>query len=90
MSWISEVFADNEWVGNCRRYATEQEALDAGLELLSRWYVPKDYRAVESSDPVNAKFENWKSIHINVSPDISPDISVDISPESFPRELSGN
>ena len=64
MSWISEVFSENEWVGNCYRYATEQEALDAGLELLSRWYVPKDYRAVESTDPVNCKFEDWRNVRI--------------------------
>lgn len=80
MSWISEVFADKEWVSNCYRYTTEQEALDAGLELLSRWYTPKDYRAVESTDPVNCKFEDWKNMSIKSSPDIPPTNSPENSP----------
>ena len=36
MSWKTEVFAENEWVSNRLRYATEQEAIAAGHELLSR------------------------------------------------------
>lgn len=65
MSWKMEFFADNEWVGNGIRYATEQEAIDAGTELLSRWFVPSDSRAVGSDEPVNYKFENWHNVPLD-------------------------
>jgi hypothetical protein len=67
MSWKMEVFTDNEWASNALRYATEQEAINAGRELLSRWWVPTDSRAVETPDePVNYRFdaETWKNIRI--------------------------
>jgi hypothetical protein len=48
---------DNAWSSNSMRYATEAEAVEAGKELLSRWFVPDDSRAVPSEDPVNSKFD---------------------------------
>ena len=40
---------------------TKEEAEAAGKELLSRWFVPTDSRAVESDEPVNYRFnfEKW-------------------------------
>jgi hypothetical protein len=66
MSWISEIFAEGEWVGSAMRFATEQEALNAGSELMSRWFYARDCRAVSSNDPVNYMFdaENWCYVHL--------------------------
>ena len=62
MNWKMEVLTSS-WNSNACVYATEKEALEAGRELLGRWFVPTDYRAVESTDPVNYKFnfETYRS-----------------------------
>jgi hypothetical protein len=49
--------SDGAWTGNGMRYATEKEAIAAGVELLNRWTVPDDSRAVPTQDPVNALFD---------------------------------
>ena len=51
------------WSSNACVYATEKEALEAGRELMGRWFVPTDHRAVESTDTVNYKFnfETYRS-----------------------------
>jgi len=56
MSYKTEVKVDGSWSTNSCRFATEDEATRAGHELLSRWWVPTDSRAAESSDPVNYEF----------------------------------
>lgn len=53
MSWNPEVFAEGEWVGNGLYFATKEEAERWGADLLMRWYVPTDHRAVEVDKPVN-------------------------------------
>jgi hypothetical protein len=53
MSWKLEVLVGKEWAGNGLRFATREEAELAGRDLLMRWLVPTDSRAVESTDPVN-------------------------------------
>jgi hypothetical protein len=53
-SYKTEVCVSGEWSTNGCRYATE--AVEAGKELLSRWWVPTDSRAAESDDPVNYRF----------------------------------
>jgi len=52
-SFKTEVCCSGSWSANALRYATAAEAEAAGRELLSRWYVPTDSRAVPSADPVN-------------------------------------
>lgn len=52
-SWAPEVFVDGEWAGNSLRFATKDEAERWARDLLYRWFVPTDSRAVESDDPVN-------------------------------------
>ena len=65
MSWKAEVLTDDgAWSSNALRFATKEEALDSGRELLSRWLVPIDNRATESSDAVNYKFENGENIRL--------------------------
>ena len=53
VSYMFEVHARGEWCGNGQRFATKEEAEQAGRDLLSRWYVPDSYRVVETSGPVN-------------------------------------
>jgi len=58
MSWKPEVLTPTlppVWSGNALRFATREEAEAYGRDLLRRWTVPTDYRAVESDDPVNYK-----------------------------------
>ena len=56
MNWKMEVLVDGKWSTNAIVLATKKEAEEYGHELLSRWFVPIDSRAVESPDPVNYKF----------------------------------
>ena len=56
-SWKTEVLVDGKWATNSVRFATKEEAEEAGRELLGRWFVPTDSRAAESDDPVNYKFD---------------------------------
>jgi hypothetical protein len=60
MSWKPEVQTDStgEWYGNALRFATEKEALDQVKDLWGRWTIVIATRVVESTDPVNYKYEN--------------------------------
>jgi hypothetical protein len=60
MSWKPEVFAEGAWTGNGLAFATKEEAERWGADLLMRWFVPTDSRAVESTDPVNYKIVDGK------------------------------
>jgi hypothetical protein len=60
MSWKPEVFAEGAWTGNGLAFATKEEAEQWGADLLMRWFVPTDSRAVESTDPVNYKIIDGK------------------------------
>ena len=55
-SYKYEVSVHKSWSGNGLRFATHDEADAAGRELLSRWWVPDEYRVVESSELVNYRF----------------------------------
>lgn len=57
VSYKTEVLVDGSWSTNALRFATKEEAEKAGIELLSRWWVPIDSRAAESNDPVNYRFD---------------------------------
>jgi hypothetical protein len=58
MSYKPEVLVDGTWSPNGLAFATEAEAAQWGRDLLMRWYVPTDSRAVESDQPVNSKIED--------------------------------
>jgi len=62
MSWKPQVFikSENQWCGNALVFATEKEAADNARDLLMRWFVPTDFRAVESTDPVNYRYVDGK------------------------------
>lgn len=48
---------DGKWSTNALRFATKQEAEASVNELMSRWWVPDQGRAAESTDPVNYRFD---------------------------------
>lgn len=52
-SWAPEVLVEGKWSGNGLRFETREECEQYGRDLLARWFVPVDSRAVESSDPPN-------------------------------------
>lgn len=68
MSWKSMVQAMGEAKPstNACRYATEREAAEAGLELMSRWMLVESTSTEESSEAVNYRFnfELYKSERI--------------------------
>src|SRR6185436_16103035 len=63
MSWKVEVIADasGEWVGNALRFPTKEKAEEYGADLAMRWILVRDWRAVESDDPV-MYYEGGKQI----------------------------
>ena len=58
MSYAPEVIADNsgKWVGNALRFATKEEAEANVSNLASRWFLVRETRVVESTDPVNYRW----------------------------------
>ena len=62
-----EVCVEGKWASNACVYATKEEAEAAGRELLSRWFVPTDSRAVEytGEDEVNYTFIAGKNTPTN-------------------------
>ena len=55
MSFKPEVSTDSsgKFYGNALAFATYAEALQSASELSRRWMLVRDYRAVESDEPVN-------------------------------------
>lgn len=53
MSYQPMVYVQGEWAGNGLRFATLEEAEQSAAGLAGRWFLVDDYRADESSDPVN-------------------------------------
>lgn len=54
MSFKPQVATDSsgEFYGNALAFATHAEALKNAQDLMHRWMLVRDYRAVESTDPV--------------------------------------
>ena len=59
MSWKPEVIADStgRWYANALRFATKEEAEASARELSLRWLAVRDWRATESDDPVNYRWD---------------------------------
>ena len=55
VSWAPEVIADSsgKWTGNALRFPDYQSAINWAEDLYCRWYAVRQFRAVESQDPVN-------------------------------------
>ena len=45
------------WCTNGQRFATAVEAVASGRNRLMSWFVPRDCRAGESTDPVNYRWD---------------------------------
>ena len=58
MSWKPELITDltGEFMINGLCFATEREALAWARDLSFRWTLVRDYRAVESGDQVNYRY----------------------------------
>ena len=56
-SYAPEVIADDseKFCDTVRRFATESEARQYGVDLSMRWTLIRDIRVVESDEPVNCK-----------------------------------
>jgi len=63
MSFKPEVIADSsgKWCGNALRFATREEAEGNARDLMNRWMLVTDTRAVESDDPVNYTWVNGRT-----------------------------
>jgi hypothetical protein len=66
-SFKPEVIADNsgEWCGNSLRFATQVEAENYVQDLMWRWTLVRDTRVIIVDDPVTARWENGKTIHLS-------------------------
>lgn len=64
MSFAPEVIADStgKWNGNGLRFATKEEAEANVRDLFSRWTLVTSMRVVESSDPVNYRWDSRKGL----------------------------
>ena len=52
MNWKPEVEVNGTWSENNQVFATEGEALAMAKDIMSRWLLVTDYRAVQTEDPV--------------------------------------
>lgn len=68
MSWKPQVFVENKWAGNALVFATKEEAENNARDLLMRWFVPTDSRAIESEDPVNYQYVNGNLVRLESAP----------------------
>jgi len=55
MSFKPQVSTDSsgKFYGNALAFATYEEALASAKDLYERWLLAREYRAVESDEPVN-------------------------------------
>ena len=58
MSYKSEVKVDGDWSGNALVFATEEEALEYGKDLFSRWTATSNYRAKASECAVTHQWND--------------------------------
>lgn len=56
MSHKPQVKVNGQWAGNALVFATEQEARDNAENLMMRWLLVEDFRAIPSDEPVNYKW----------------------------------
>lgn len=59
MSYKPEVRVgtDTKWYGNSLAFATREEAIYSARDVMNRWMLVTDYRAVESEQPVNYRID---------------------------------
>ena len=57
MSWKPAFEIDNKWCTNAQAFATKEEAEQSAYARFQVWYVPTDFRAQESDEPVNYRWD---------------------------------
>ncbi len=68
MSFAPQVVADSSgWAGNALRFATREEAEANAKDLMRRWMLVTDCRAVESPDPVNYSWVDGELTPVQVT-----------------------
>lgn len=67
MSWKPEVQTDSsgKWYDNALRFATKEEAEEAAYALAMRWTLVREWRAVESEDPVNYTWIDKRLVRVD-------------------------
>ena len=67
-SYKVEVLARGEsaYCSNALRFATDEEANRYGYDLSGRWLAVKDWRIAATNDPVTARFEDGRVIHLEL------------------------
>ncbi len=53
VSYAPEVSVEGRWSRNDLRFASLEEAEASALNLMTRWALVREARAVETTDPVN-------------------------------------
>lgn len=53
MGWRQEVLVEGKWSRDGVVWPDEDSAMKAGSNLLMRWFVPTDHRAVETDEEPN-------------------------------------
>jgi hypothetical protein len=67
MSYRPMFLVGREWAGNALRFAAHAEAEQSALELMSRWFMPSDYRVDEVDDAVNCEWDPSRgNVHLEV------------------------
>ena len=71
MSWKPEVQTgrDPKWYGNSLAFATKEEAEYSARDLMNRWLLVVDCRAVESDEVVNYRIDLTTGEMTAVKPD---------------------
>lgn len=64
MSFKPEFLINGIWYDNAVRFATYEEALDNARAKFAVWTMPTDYRAVESTDPVNYQWTDGGLVEV--------------------------
>jgi len=59
-SYKVEVIADasGKWCGNALRFATREQAETEAADLMARWFAVREWRVVESDEPVNREWRD--------------------------------
>jgi hypothetical protein len=59
-----QTFGETKWSTNAIRFATQDEADKAGVDLAHRWTMLENWRVAPSDDPVNYKWEDGKAVSV--------------------------
>jgi hypothetical protein len=68
MSYKPMVLVQGSWAGNAVRFESKEEAEASAKDLFGRWLLVEDYRADESEDPVNYRWDLSKCYPEAMSP----------------------